>query len=155
MIYIASDHAGFELKNTLVAYLISEGFEVEDCGVHEYDKNDDYPDFIYPCAKKVAENSGSLGIILGGSGEGEAIVANKVKGIRATAYYGGNEEIIKLSKTHNDANIFSLGARFFTEDEAKKAVRLWLDTMYLGEERHERRHKKIAEIEEEERGSGN
>lgn len=153
MIYIASDHAGYELKNVLKNFLISEGFEVEDCGVYEYDKDDDYPDFIYPCAKKVAETAGSLGIVLGGSGEGEAIAANKVKGIRATAYYGGNEEIIKLSKTHNDANVLSLGARFFTEDEAKKAVKLWLDTMYDSSERHQRRHKKLRDIEEMERNN--
>src|SRR5438067_1191558 len=101
MIYVASDHAGFELKSKIIAHLKGTGQEVEDCGAFTYDAADDYPDFIYPCAVKVSQNPGSMGIILGMSGNGEAIVANKVKGIRAAHYYGGHEEIIKLSRQHN------------------------------------------------------
>ncbi|MBI3342267.1 RpiB/LacA/LacB family sugar-phosphate isomerase [Candidatus Curtissbacteria bacterium] len=147
MIYIASDHAGFDLKKAIIEHLKEKGAEVEDCGAHEYDENDDYPDFIYPCAKKVAENPGSLGVIMGGSGQGEAMVANKAKGIRATEYYGGNLDIVKLSKTHNDANVLSFGARFVTPEQAIEALDLWLATKYDSSERHERRHKKIREIE--------
>ncbi len=122
MIYIASDHAGFELKNQLVEYLKSKNRQAEDCGPTSYDKNDDYPDLIYPCAVKVASNIGNRGIILGWSGQGEAFVANKVKGIRTTVYYGGNLEIIRLGRQHNNANMLSLAAGFVSLDEAKQAV---------------------------------
>lgn len=146
MIYLATDHGGFELKNKLVEYLQSKNVEVEDCGPFSYDKDDDYPDFIYPCAEKVAKDESHRGIILGGSGQGEAIVANKVKGIRAAVYYGGNLDIIKLSREHNNANVLSLGARFISEDEAKQAVDLWLATSFEGG-RHERRIGKISKLE--------
>src|SRR3989344_6743371 len=111
-IFLGSDHAGFELKEHAKKNLLKSGFHVEDCGAYSYDKNDDYPDFIVPVAKKVAKNPGSMGIIFGASGQGEAIAANKVKGVRAALYYGGNIEIVKFSRTHNNANILSLGARF-------------------------------------------
>jgi ribose 5-phosphate isomerase B len=146
MIYIASDHAGFELKNQIVEYLNSKGLELEDLGPVKYDKEDDYPDLIFPCAQKVAENVGSRGIILGSSGQGEAIVANKVKGIRAVVFYGGDMEIIKRSRTHNNSQILSLGARYLTLEVAKEAVDLWLNTQFEGG-RHERRIKKITELE--------
>lgn len=150
MIYIASDHAGFELKKAIIDHLKEKGEEVEDCGAYSYDKDDDYPDFIYPCALRVAQGKpGDVGIIMGGSGQGEAMVANKVKGIRATEYYGGNMDIVKMSKTHNDANVLSFGARFITAEQATEAVDLWLSTKYEGDARHERRHKKIAKIEQE------
>ena len=144
-IIMATDHAGFELKEKLKEYLAEEGHEVQDMGAHAYDEVDDYPDFIAPAAKKVAETNGR-GIILGGSGQGEAIVANKIKGIRAVVYYGGSLEIIKFSSIHNNSNILSLGARFLTENKAKEAVKLWLETEFPGEERHKRRIEKIPEL---------
>lgn len=147
-IYIASDHAGFELEKALIDHLKSKGLEVEDIGAHVFDKDDDYPDFIYPCAKKVGENPGSLGIVIGGSGQGEAICANKAKGVRAAVYYGGPLDIITLSKEHNSANVLSLGARFLSVDEAKEAFDLWLATKFSGSERHLRRIEKIKKIEE-------
>ncbi len=147
MIYIASDHAGFELKKVLIDYLKSKGEEVKDMGPEVYDKLDDYPDFIYPCAKRVGQESGSLGIVIGWSGQGEAFAANKAKGVRAVVYYGGNPEIIKLSKIHNNANVLSLGAGFLSVDEAKAAVDLWLATDFLNEERHVRRIEKITKLE--------
>jgi len=146
-IYFASDHAGFELKEKLKEFLKEKGYEVEGLGDFVYDEQDDYPDFIFKAAKAVAEDEGSKGIILGGSGQGEAIAANKVKGIRAVVYYGGPEDIVKLSREHNDANILSLGARFLSEEEAKKVVDLWLKTPFSGEERHKRRIQKIKDFE--------
>jgi len=148
MIYIASDHAGFHLKKQLIQYLKIKGLEVEDMGVFELDENDDYPDFIIPCAQKVAAESDSVGIVIGGSGQGEAIAANKVKGIRAALYYGGNLEIVRFSREHNDTNVLSLGARFLTGDEAKKAVSIWLETGFDRASRHQRRHDKIAKVEQ-------
>lgn len=143
-IYIASDHAGFELKESLKFCLSSHGYEVEDLGNFEYDENDDYPDFVSEVAKKVAHDPKSnRGIILGGSGQGEAICANRYRGVRAAVLYNYNEDIIRLSREHNNANILSLGSRFISEDEAKKAVRLWLETEFKGEERHVRRINKL------------
>lgn len=147
MIYIASDHAGFAFKHALLAYLKEKGLAVEDMGPFVYEKSDDYPDFIYPCAVKVAMGqSNEKGIVIGFSGQGEAIVANKVRGIRAAIYPGGNLDIVKLSREHNDSNILSLGAGFLTVDEAKQALDLWLATPFAGE-RHLRRINKIKEIE--------
>lgn len=146
MIYIASDHAGVELKHQLIIHLREQGNEVEDCGAHVLDPEDDYPDFIYPCAVKVAQNPGSMGIVIGGSGNGEAVMANKVKGIRAAVYYGGHEDIIKLSRQHNDANVLSLGARFMTPQQAERAVDLWIETGFDGG-RHQRRVEKISKLE--------
>ena len=146
-IYFASDHAGFELKNKLIPFVEEFGFEVLDMGPHTYDANDDYPDFIAGVAKSVAENpEQSRGIILGGSGEGEAMDANRFDGVRACEFYGGNLDVVKVSREHNDANILSLGARFVTEDEAKQAVKIFLETKFSGDERHVRRIKKIDEL---------
>ena len=118
------------------------GHKVEDKGAFQYDSEDDYPDFIKPVAEAVVKDSESRGIVLGGSGQGEAIVANRLRGVRSAVYYGGNMEIVKLSREHNDANVLSFGARFISEEEAKKAVELWLKTPFEGG-RHERRVKKI------------
>ena len=145
-IILGSDHAGFELKEKIKKYLVESGFEVEDMGAHKYDPIDDYPDFIIPTAKKVAKDANNCGIIFGGSGQGEAIAANKVKGVRAALYYGGEMDIVKLSRTHNKTNILSLGARFLKIDDAIKAVNLWLRTNFNNEERHKRRIKKIDKI---------
>ncbi|MAE42464.1 ribose-5-phosphate isomerase [Candidatus Woesearchaeota archaeon] len=146
-IILGSDHAGFELKEEIKQYLQNEGFEVEDTGAKSYDKADDYPDFIVPAAKKVAKDPDSRGIILGASGQGEAIAANKIKGIRAAVYYGSNMDIVTLSRAHNNANMLSLGAKFLKKEEAIEAVKLWLTTDFSKEERHKRRIKKISEAE--------
>ena len=144
-IYITSDHAGFKLKEKLKKYLNSKGYTIKDFGPHKYNKNDDYPDFIIPLAKTVSKNKNkdTKGIILGKSGQGEAIAANKVKGIRAVVYYGGSLNIIKLSRQHNNSNILSLGAGFLSYQEAVKAVSLWLKTPFSNAPRHKRRLRKI------------
>jgi ribose 5-phosphate isomerase B len=142
-IFIGSDHAGFELKKVLVEYLHGLGHDVRDLGAKQYTPDDDYPDFIFPVAESVAKEKNTVGIVIGGSGQGEAIASNKIKGIRAIVYYGGNLDIIKLSREHNDANVLSLGARFIPPDEARRAVNLWLDTAFSFEERHARRIRKI------------
>ncbi|MBI2576139.1 RpiB/LacA/LacB family sugar-phosphate isomerase [Candidatus Woesearchaeota archaeon] len=142
-IFFGTDHAGYKLKEALKGFLSKQGYSIKDFGAFS-EESVDYPDFISPVAKAVAKNpSGSRGIILGGSGQGEAITANRVKGVRAAVFYGGPEKIIILSREHNDANILSLGARFVAEKQAQKAVKLWLETPFPGEERHKRRIKKI------------
>lgn len=144
MIYLGTDHAGFELKEKLKKYLIELNYQVEDLGNFVYDEQDDYPDFIRQVAYAVAKDKkNNQGIILGGSGQGEAMVANRIKNARAAVIYNYNEDIVKLSREHNNANILSLGARFLNEEEAKKIVKLWLETKFSNEERHERRIKKI------------
>ena len=148
MVYLASDHAGFELKEKIKKYLGELGVEVEDMGAFEINPDDDYPDFVILAAQRVAEDpKNNRGIIFGGSGQGEAIAANKVQGIRGAVYYGGSLDIVKLSRAHNDANILSLGARFLTAEQAKEAVRLWLETPFEGG-RHERRIGKISKFEQ-------
>ena len=115
---------------------------MEDCGAWELDPLDDYPDFIIPAAIKVASNLNSKGIILGGSGQGEAIAANRIKGIRAAVYYGGPIEIVGLSRMHNNANILSLGARFVPQDQILNVINVWLSESFEGG-RHEKRIKKL------------
>ena len=148
-IYIGTDHAGFELKEELKIFLENRGCDVEDKGAFEFNAADDYPDFIYPVVKAVAEDLvrdlDSRGIVFGGSGQGEAIVANKVKGIRAAVVY--DEYSAKMSREHNDANILSLGTRTLSIGEAKDLVTLWLETPFSNEERHKRRIDKIKAIE--------
>jgi ribose 5-phosphate isomerase B len=152
-IYIGTDHAGFELKEELKKFLKDLGCEVEDKGAYEFNREDDYPDFILPVVKAVAEDIArdldSRGIVIGGSGQGEAIVANKVKNIRAAVVY--DEYSARMSREHNDANIVSLGTRTLSADKAKKLVKLWLETPFSNEERHKRRIEKIKTIE---KGSG-
>lgn len=145
IIHLASDHAGFEYKELLKSFLTSEGHEVIDHGPATYDKNDDYPDFIVTLVKAISEANSAdhLGIILGKSGQGEAMVANRFKGVRAAVYYGHNPEILKLSREHNDSNVLSLAAGFLTIEEAKSAVSIWLSTPFTNEERHQRRINKI------------
>jgi len=146
-VYFAADHAGFELKNTLMAFVREMGYVVEDCGATMYDAVDDYPGFMACAAQAVSKNPEcARGIILGGSGQGEAMVANRFKGVRAAVYYGGTTDIVELSREHNDANVLSLAARFLSEEEAKEAVKKWLNTAFSGEERHVRRIKKIDEL---------
>jgi len=138
-VFIAADHAGFALKNALTEHIRTLGYKVEDMGAFTADPDDDYPDFMTPLAKRVADEIDARGIIIGGSGQGEAMCANKIPGIRAAVYYGENPEIISLSREHNNSNILSLGARFISEEEAKAAVKLFLDTSFSGDERHVRR----------------
>jgi ribose 5-phosphate isomerase B len=144
-VYLATDHAGFELKEKIKSYLLEKGFEVEDCGAFEFDKNDDYPDFISKAAKKTSENPTSRGVILGKSGAGECIAANKVKKIRAVL--GFNTENVRLAREHNDANILSLGSAFVDEELAKSLVNIFIATKFTNEERHVRRIEKIANME--------
>ncbi len=149
-VYLASDHAGFTAKESLKSFLTNAGHEVEDCGAYSLDESDDYPDLIRPCAEKVASDSGSFGIIFGASGEGEAMVANRVSGIRAAVYYApankmqtdasGNERsLLQSARAHNDANILSLGARFLTESQIEEAVTEFLAEPFSGEAHHVRR----------------
>ncbi|MEK7616651.1 MAG: RpiB/LacA/LacB family sugar-phosphate isomerase [Patescibacteria group bacterium] len=143
-VYLATDHGGYELKEILKTWLKENGYEVEDLGAHSFDSNDDYPDFIIPLAKKVAE-LGGLGIISGRSGNGEAMVANKIKGIRAAVCI--NKEMARKAKEHNDANILSLGADYMSVDEAKNVVKVFLETPFSEDARHVRRIEKISKIE--------
>lgn len=144
-VYIATDHAGFEFKEKIKAFLQEKGYDVEDCGASTFDKNDDYPDFIKIAARKVSESPGSFGIVLGKSGAGECIVANKIKGVRS--FLGVTEENVRLAREHNDANVMSLGSILLTEEQAKKFVELFLQTPFSHEDRHKRRIEKISLIE--------
>lgn len=144
-VYLGTDHAGFELKEKIKAFLEEGGSRVVDCGAESFDAKDDYPDFIAKAAKAVAKDERSVGIVFGKSGAGEAIVANKIEGIRAVV--GFNEENVELARLHNDANILSLGSGFVEEDEAKRLVEIFLETPFSGEERHKRRIEKIKQIE--------
>ncbi len=150
-IHIGSDHAGFDLKGEIIRFLEKKEYEVIDHGAYEFDGDDDYPDFVLPVAVAVVEDPNARGIILGGSGQGEAMVANRVQGIRATVFYGepaySDESIINLSRQHNDANVLSIGARFVTEEEALEAIDMWLETSFSEDERHARRIAKIDEID--------
>ena len=141
-IHLATDHAGLELKNIIKDYLINKGYDVKDHGAHKYDALDDYPDFILPCAKAVSEDQESKGIILGGSGQGEAMAANRIQGCRAAVYYNGPIEIVKLSREHNNANILSLGARFMTQNEIFKIIEIWFSESFA-DGRHTRRVEKL------------
>ena len=143
-IHLATDHAGLELKEKVKLYLSDLNYEVIDHGAYEYDALDDYPDFIFPCANAVSNDLESKGIILGGSGQGEAMAANRVKGVRAAVFYNGPDEIIKLSRQHNNANILSLGARFMSEEEMYKVIEIWLSTDFESG-RHQRRIEKLDE----------
>lgn len=142
-IYIASDHAGFELKKILVSHLELMGHVVTDKGAFELNPGDDYPDFVSLVAEAITSGDADFGVVVGGTGTGEAIETNRLFRVRAAVYYGGPEEIIKLAREHNDANILSLGARFISEDEAKRAVDIFLETKFSGDERHKRRILKL------------
>lgn len=141
-IHLATDHAGLELKNIIKDYLLNKGHDVKDHGAYEYNAIDDYPDFIFPCAKAVSEDQESRGIILGGSGQGEAMAANRIQGCRAAVYYNGPIEIVKLSREHNNANILSLGARFMTQNEIFKIIEIWFSESFAAG-RHTRRVEKL------------
>ena len=140
-IVLATDHAGFELKEHVKRFLTKKGYDVKDFGALEYDGLDDYPDFILPAAKYISEHK-LIGIIFGGSGQGEAMAANRIKGIRAAVFYNGPDEIVELSRLHNNANILSIGARFVSNQEVEKVIELWLSTDFE-EGRHEKRINKL------------
>ena len=140
-IILATDHAGFELKEYVKKFLIKKGYDIKDFGALEYDGLDDYPDFILPAAKYISEHK-LIGIIFGGSGQGEAMAANRINGIRAAVFYNGPDEIVELSRLHNNANILSIGARFVSNQEVEKVIELWLSTNFE-EGRHEKRIKKL------------
>lgn len=153
-IYIGTDHAGYVLKERLVSFLKAQGYEVIDKGAFEYNENDDYPDFVAPVAREVSKDpEHSRGIILGGTGQGEAITANRFPHVRAIVYYGkatpvveDESGILARSRAHNNANILSLGARYFTEEAMMEVVNFWLNAPYSGGERHIRRLAKIDAI---------
>ncbi len=153
-IFIGTDHAGYVLKEKIVASLKGQGYEVVDKGAYEYDEDDDYPDFVVPVAREVSKDpENAKGIILGGTGEGEAIAANKFPHVRAVVYYGeakpvvdDESNVIIRSRQHNNSNILSLGARYFTEESALETVNLWLATPFSGDQRHIRRLGKIDAI---------
>ena len=155
LIYLGADHAGFALKESMKAYLKDLGYEVHDCSALQEDPLDDYPDFIIPAAEAVAKSNGrAMGIVFGGSGNGECIAANKVHGIRAALIY--DEYTAKMSRIDNDANVLCLAGRTATKDItfAHKLVQLWLDTPFSGEERHKRRITKITTYENDRNTSG-
>lgn len=144
-IHLGTDHAGYELKEYIKGILLEEGHEVIDHGADQYDKDDDYPDFVIPAAQAVAMEGGeSMGIVFGGSGTGEAIAANRVPRVRAAVYYGGDMDIVRLAREHNDANVLSIGARLASQAEAEAAVITFLAMPFSGDERHARRIKKLA-----------
>jgi len=142
-IYLGSDHAGFELKERLKLFLNELGHEYVDLGPAQFDATDDYPDFVRPVVEAVAREGDARGIVIGKSGQGEAMCANREQGIRAAVYYGYNPEIVKLSREHNDSNVLSLAAGFVSADEAMDVVKLWLSTPFSEEERHIRRIAKL------------
>lgn len=153
-IALATDHAGFEKLKELRNYLESKGHECVDYGPKNFDAADDYPDFIIPAARAVANGDCEVGIIMGMSGQGEAMAANRIKGVRCGLYYGSvsaqdsddSSMILKLNREHNNANMLSLGARFLDQSQIEKAVDIWLGTNFSNEERHVRRLAKLDEI---------
>lgn len=165
MIYLATDHAGFDTKEKVKAFLIEKGYDVEDCGAFSFDPQDDYPDFIAKAAEKVSQDpQNAKGIIFGGSGQAEAMVANKFPGVRCALFYApripphpadvngriSNDpyEMIKLTREHNNANMLSLGARLLSDEEVLTAVELWINTPFPGDSRHVRRIEKIKLLEQ-------
>ncbi len=159
-IFIAADHGGYELKEKLKPFIASLGHDVEDCGAFSFDPEDDYPEFMRLAAEKVAANPGSFGIIGGGSGNGEAMAANRVPGVRAAVFHGRSSavsaidaggakgsddgfDIVRLARKHNDANILSFGFRFLSEEDLQEAIKLFLETPFEGG-RHQRRVEKLG-----------
>ncbi len=163
-VYLATDHAGFDLKEKVKAFLQEKGYDVEDCGAHSFDKNDDFPDFISIAAEAVSKDpDNARGIVFGSSGQGEAMLANKYKNVRAALFYSpvipahnvdvsGRTsqdpfEMMRLTREHNNANVLSLGAKIIKDEDALHAVEIWLNAPFTNEQRHMRRIDKIRKIE--------
>ncbi|MBI3687510.1 MAG: ribose-5-phosphate isomerase [Actinobacteria bacterium] len=144
-VYLGSDHAGFELKAHLVSFLKGLGHDPVDCGALSYDADDDYPPFCIEVARQAVGDPGSLGVVIGGSGNGEQIAANKVDGCRAALVW--SEQIAVLAREHNDANVISVGARMHTPEEASRFVEVFLSTPFSDGERHRRRIAQLADYE--------
>ena len=144
-IYLGADHAGFELKNTIKDHLLAGGYEVIDYGAHVYDADDDYPAFCIAAAQGVVDNPGSLGIVLGGSGNGEQIAANKVKGARCALAW--SVETARLAREHNNAQLIGIGGRMHSAAEALEIVDAFLDQAWSENPRHQRRIDILAEFE--------
>lgn len=144
-VHIGTDHAGFEEKEALKKWLQSEGYEVVDHGAHTYDAEDDYPAFCIDCAQGVVADSGSLGVVIGGSGNGEQMAANLVDGVRAALVW--NAEVARLAREHNDANVISLGARQHSMAEMQELTKIFLETKFSGEARHARRIQQMRDFE--------
>jgi len=144
-VHIGSDHAGFELKNYIVSSLTSDGHDVVDHGPETYDAEDDYPVYCIPAAEAAVAEPHALCVVIGGSGNGEQIAANKVVGTRAVLAY--NEETAKLGRQHNDANVISIGARMHTQEQALEMIRTFLSTQFSGDPRHARRIQLLADYE--------
>lgn len=146
-IHLATDHAGFVLKEAVKKWLEEKDVVVTDHGARKIDELDDFPDFIGKAAAAVAKQpEKNVAIVFGGSGQGEAMAANRFKGVRATVYYGGDSKIITLSREHNDANVLSIGARFVDVDLCKKVITAWLQTKFDGSEKRIRRNKKLEHL---------
>lgn len=144
-VYLGADHAGFETKNIIAEHLKNEGHEVIDCGAHAYDAEDDYPAYCIDAAQKTVNDPGSLGIVLGGSGNGEQIAANKVQGARCALAW--SEETARLAREHNNAQLIGIGGRMHSEEEAIKIVDAFLDQDWSRAERHQRRIDILADYE--------
>lgn len=145
-VYLGSDHAGFDLKQRLVDHIGSLGHDVVDCGPPAYDAEDDYPPYVLRAASRAAADPGSRGVVLGGSGNGEAIAANKAPGVRCALAY--SDDTARLAREHNDANVLSLGARMYDEAAALRYVELFLSTSFSDEPRHARRIAQITSYEQ-------
>lgn len=144
-IYLGADHAGFTLKEAVKEHLIANGYRVDDLGAVNYDPEDDYPDLVFPVAEAVVRDPESVGIIFGGSGQGEAMAANRIPGVRAAVFYDGPDQIVRLSRWHNNANILSLGARFIETNRALQMIDLWLKEQFEGN-RHQPRIDKLDKL---------
>jgi ribose 5-phosphate isomerase B len=144
-VYLGSDHAGYELKTHLLARLPELGYEPVDCGAHSYEPDDDYPPYCIDAAQRVVADEGSLGVVIGGSGNGEQLAANKVRGARAALVW--SEETARLARQHNDASLAALGGRMHPLDEATRFVEIFLSTPFSGDPRHARRLRMVADYE--------
>lgn len=147
-IFLAADHAGFAHKEAIRSWLLSEGFAIADVGAYVFNAEDDFPGFMQAAASRLSEaGDPRCALLFGGSGQGEAMAANRIKGVRAVVYYGGNEEIIKLSREHNNANVLSIGARFVSVDDTKKVIWEWLHTAFNRDEKYHRRNVALDQFE--------
>jgi ribose 5-phosphate isomerase B len=147
VIHLATDHAGFSYKNFVKEWLESEGYRVTDHGAHHLEEGDDFPDYIAKAAEAVSKDAAhARGVIFGGSGQGEAMLANRYKEVRAVVYYGGDKNIVTLSRNHNDTNVLSIGARFVERESLKSLITEWLEADFFTDGKYERRNQKIERL---------